>query len=340
MNDWRVDAVKLANTGVMSWRDISKQVGKSKSTVSDFLRKYYKELDVMPISSEMYEKIASNPAFTWEGAYKAFAHLGKEEPKSKTHLVIPDTQVKPGISFDYLRWIGEYIVRKRPDVVIHLADHADMSSLSSYDKGKKSAEGRRVQEDIDAAVDGMKALLKPLRDLQEQQRANGEEVYKPRLVLTLGNHEDRITRHVNANPELHGFLSIDDLQYKELGWEVYDFLTPVEVDGIVYCHYFPNVMTGKPLGGTAANMLKTIGQSFTMGHRQCLDVATRFLPANGQQQWGIVAGAAYVHEEDYKGFQGNKHWRGLILKHNVKNGSYDPLFVSMKWLEEEYGKKV
>jgi hypothetical protein len=317
-NTWQAQAVSLANTKVLSWRQIAEIVKIPRTTVSDFLRKYYREMSGKVTETlKTYERVDGSP---------------------KTHLVIPDTQVKPGISFDYLRWIGEYIVRKRPDVVVHLADHADMPSLSSYDKGKKSAEGRRVQDDIDWAVGGMKALLKPLRDLQEQQRANGEEVYNPRLVLTLGNHEDRITRHVNANPELHGFLSIDDLQYKELGWEVYDFLTPVEVDGIVYCHYFPNVMTGKPLGGTAANMLKTIGQSFTMGHRQCLDVATRFLPANGQQQWGIVAGAAYVHEEDYKGFQGNKHWRGLILKHNVKNGSYDPLFVSMKWLEEEYGK--
>jgi hypothetical protein len=96
-------------------------------------------------------------------------------------------------------------------------------------------------------------------------------------------------------------------------------------------------MTGRALTGTAQNMLKTIGESFTMGHRQTLDVATRFLPASGKQQWGMVVGAGYVHEEHYKGKQGNHHWKGIVVKHNVKDGSYDPLFISMSWLESEYG---
>jgi hypothetical protein len=243
------------------------------------------------------------------------------------------------VSLDFLDWIGQYIVRKKPDVIIHGGDFADMESLSTYDKGRRTAEGKRVQQDIDVAIKGMEILLKPLRALQERQRKAGEQVYTPRMVLTLGNHEDRINRHVNANPELHGYLSIDSLRYKEFGWEVVPFLTPVVIDGVTYCHYFPNVMTGKPLGGSALNMLKTIGSSFTQGHKQTLDVATRFLPTDGTQQWGVVAGACYTHDEDYKGVQGNHHWRGIILKHNVRNGSYDPLFVGLDWLEREYGNK-
>ena len=57
-----------------------------------------------------------------------------------THLVIPDTQVKPGNSVEFLTHIGKYIVEKQPDTIIHLGDHADMPSLSSYDRGKKSFE--------------------------------------------------------------------------------------------------------------------------------------------------------------------------------------------------------
>jgi hypothetical protein len=309
-NEWQVDAVKLANTGVMSWREISKYLDVPRSTVSDFLRKYAKVMDDT-----------------------------EAEEKPSVHLYIPDNQVKDGISFDYLSWIGRYIIRKRPDVIISGGDFADMPSLSIYDKGKRTAEGKRVQKDIDAAVRGMEILLAPLRELQRQQREVGEPIYNPRMVLTLGNHEDRINRHVDANPELHGFLSIDSLKYKEFGWEVIPFLTPIMINGVAYCHYFPNVMTGKPLSGTAANMLKTIGTSFTQGHKQTLDVTTRFLPTDGAQQWGIIAGACYLHDEDYKGVMGNKHWRGLVVKHNVRNGSYDPLFISLDWLEKEYGNK-
>lgn len=305
-NEWQSQAIALANTNTISWRGIAELLKVPRSTVSDFLRGYEKFKDV--------EKLGGI-----------------------THLYIPDNQVKDGVDLSYLDWIGQYIVRKRPDVIINAGDFADMESLSTYDIGKKSAEGKRVQKDIEAAKKAMKILLKPLRDLQQKQIETGEPLYSPRMILTLGNHENRLDRHVNSNPQLAGFLGIESLGYEEAGWEVYPFLTPVVVDGISYCHYFPNNMTGKPLGGSALNMLKTIGQSFTQGHRQTLDVATRFLPSSGQQQWGLIAGACYSHEEDYKGVQGNHHWRGIIVKHNVVNGSYDPLFISLDWLEREYG---
>ncbi len=310
--DWQKHAISLFSTNTLSRREIAEMINVPRSTVLDFLRKYS---DFKGIQDK------------------------SEDGEGITHLVIFDTQVRPGISLDYLSWIGQYIVRKQPDVIVMIGDHADMPSLSSYDKGKRSAEGKRVQEDIQAAIKGMEVLLKPLYDLQLEQAQIGAKVYVPRMVLTLGNHEDRITRHVEANPELHGFLSMDDLQYESFGWKVIPFLTPEKIDGVNYCHYFPNVMTGKPLGGTAANMLKVIGESYTMGHIQLLDVAVRTLQASGQQQWGVKCGSSYVHSEHYKGVQGNKHWRGIMVKHNVKGGSYDPLFISMDWLKKEYGNE-
>ena len=75
-----------------------------------------------------------------------------------THLVIPDTQVKPGVPTDNLRWFGLYAAEKMPDVIVHLGDHWDMPSLSSYDKGKRAMEGRRYRADVQAGNDGM-ALL-------------------------------------------------------------------------------------------------------------------------------------------------------------------------------------
>ena len=309
--EWHKQALALYSTNTLSRRQIAEMVGQPRTTVLDFLR--------------AYEKFERDNAIASDGDI--------------THLVIPDSQVRPNISLEYLRWIGEYIVRKQPDVIVHLGDFCDWESLSQWDEGKKSAEGKRVLADIEASVKGMEVLLKPLREFQAMQKEAGEEVYNPRMVITLGNHEDRLTRYVDNNPKLEGFLDMSVLQYEKFGWEVVPFLTPINIDGINYCHYFPNVMTGRALTGTAQNMLKTIGESFTMGHRQTLDVATRFLPASGQQQWGLVVGAGYVHEEHYKGKQGNHHWRGIVVKHRVKDGSYDPLFISLDWLESEYGKQ-
>jgi hypothetical protein len=317
--EWQNDAITLAKTGVPSWRQIAKLLKMPRSTVSDFLREYFK-MKEEAANEEVVQSITT-----------------PKQEKGVTHLVIPDSQVRPGIKLDFLHWIGMYIVRKRPDVIVHLGDFGDMESLSSYDKGKRSAEGKRIQADIECTKEAIKILLAPLKALQAKQKAAGESVYNPRKIILYGNHEDRISRHVDANPEMYGFLNLESLGYEEAGWETVPFLTPIEIDGVNYCHYFPNVMTGKAMTGTAQNMLKTIGKSFTMGHRQTLDVTTRFLPTDGSQQWGLIAGAGYPHDEHYKGVQGNKHWRGIILKHNVRNGSYDPLFISLDWLEREYG---
>jgi hypothetical protein len=337
--DVKVKAIRFDRDGY-SQAKIAELLGIPRSTLGDFLRKesfvsFWAEYDskdkMIPTSAATpdYEKM------TTEFNYKITT--SQREKDNCKHFFIPDTQCKSGIDMSYLSWVGNYIVDRKPDVIIHIGDHADMPSLSSYDKGKRSAEGNRVTKDINAAIKGMELLLKPLYDYQQKElKEFGEIKYKPRMILTLGNHEQRIQRHVDANPELYGFLGYDNLLYQEMGWEVYDFLKPVIVNGVTYCHFMANPMSGKPYGGTAQNILQKVGESYSVGHKQTLDVATRFLPASGKQQWGIVAGACYPHNEGYKGHQGNIHWRGIIIKHNVSNGSYNPMFVDLDYLKKKY----
>lgn len=249
------------------------------------------------------------------------------------HLFIPDVQAKEGVPMEHLDWIGQYIVHKKPDVIICIGDFADMPSLSSYDKGKRAFEGRRYKKDIVAATTAMDILLRPLREYNQKQRQTRHAQYKPRMVLTLGNHEERIERAVNDQAELEGLISYDDLPYGD--WEVHDYLKPVFIDGVCYTHYMANPMTGRPYGGATANILKHVGHSFVVGHAQKLDVCTRHL-TTGQQQWGIIAGACYLHEESYKGYQGNHHWRGIIMMHDVKEGTFDPMFISLDYLRRKY----
>lgn len=255
-----------------------------------------------------------------------------------THVVIPDTQVKPGVPTAHLRWIGQYIVDHfagHPALrIVHLGDHADMPSLSSYDKGKRAMEGRRVVEDIRAANDGFALLNAPLREHNAIRRERKERQWAPGRWFLLGNHEDRITRATEDDPQMDGFLSLDDLTYVEHGWEVVPFLKPLTLDGVSYAHFWANPMTGRPYGGMAVTRLKNIGHSFTMGHQQVLDYAVRFV--RDRSQHALIAGACYLHDEDYKGYQGNAHWRGIVVCHHVEDGSYDPMFVSLDYLCRRY----
>src|SRR3990167_5331807 len=118
------------------------------------------------------------------------------------HLIIPDTQQKPGVGTNHLRWIGQYIVDQRPSVIIHLGDHYDLPSLSTYDKGTVRAEGKRLDKDIEAGKASMGILQGPLKAVRK--------AYKPRKVFLLGNHEHRLKRHVDANPELIGTVRSEE----------------------------------------------------------------------------------------------------------------------------------
>jgi hypothetical protein len=255
---------------------------------------------------------------------------------SKRILVIPDIQAKPGVDLSHLEWCGKYIADKRPDVIVNLGDTFDMESLSSYDKGKLSAEGRRFKDDLEAGKKALRLLLAPLKELQEKQRNDRKKVYNPRLVFCMGNHEERADRVASLNPEFAGYIGSDLLGIDE-DWEVYGFLQPVEIDGIFFVHYLANPMTGRPYSGTAMNQLKTVGRSFVVGHKQVLDIAIR-PTLDGKHQIGIVAGAFYQHDEDYKGPTGNNHWRGIVMLNEVNDGYGDVMPISISYLKRKYGK--
>jgi hypothetical protein len=264
--------------------------------------------------------------------------VSKPALKSRTHLVIPDTQAKPGVPLDHLGWIGEYIVERQPDVIVHLGDHADMPSLSSYDRGKIQFEGRRYLKDIEAAREAFDYLNEPMVRHNAKLAKNKKALWTPELHFLLGNHENRIERAVENSSELQGTIGVHDLNYEDNGWEVHGFLDPVHIDGISYAHYWYNPNNGRPISGTIENRLKTIGHTFTQGHLQTLMYGLRFVAEKSQH--GLVAGACYLHDEDYKGPQGNAHWRGIIVKHEVDGGSYDPMFVSLDYLCRKYEGKT
>lgn len=258
--------------------------------------------------------------------------------KGTIHLVIGDTQVKPGVRTEHLSWIGQYIVDQfagQDLKIIHVGDHADMESLSSYDKGKKSMEGRRVKADLDSANAAFSLLNKPLKDYNKGRKNK----WNPEKYITLGNHENRINRAVEESAELDGFLSTSELNYAEEGWNVVPFLDILELDGVSYSHYFYNPNTGRPYcGENLHTRLKTLGRSFTMGHQQGMNRAHR--QVGKRRHHALINGSCYLHDEKYLGPQGNDYWRGIVVCHQVEHGQYDAMEVSLDFLCRKYEGKT
>lgn len=252
--------------------------------------------------------------------------MSKKILTRRTHLLIPDAQVKDGVPLEHIDAAARLIVDLQPEVIVNIGDWWDMPSLSRFDApGSEHSEGQRTELDIKSGNEAMRRLCKGWP----------HKKYNPEAHFLLGNHEHRITSTIASNPKMKGILGIHQLELSN--WKVHKFLTPVEIDGVSYAHYWYNNMTGKALGGQARNMLDKIGFSFVQGHRQEYQYARKELP-NGRTLHGLIAGAFHMHDEHYKGAQANKHWRGLVLLHDVCEGEYDVEVISIERLLREYGK--
>jgi hypothetical protein len=240
--------------------------------------------------------------------------------------VIPDCQVKPGVNTDHLAWCGEYLALKKPEVIVQIGDFGDFPSLSTHENpGSMRMEGKRYRKDIEAIQRGMDRLLEPIH------RVSG---YTPRRILTLGNHEDRITRAITADPKLEGLMSLQDIGYEAAGWEVYPFLQPVSVGGIAFCHYFPSGIMGRPVTSARAILTK-LHMSAYAGHQQGRDIAYA-KRADGRDMTAIISGSYYQHDEEYLSPFTNNHWRGIFVLHDVKDGEFDEMPVSLKYLRRRF----
>lgn len=238
-------------------------------------------------------------------------------------LVIPDTQIRPDnleLNAPLLDAVGKLIVERRPDVVVHIGDHWDMFSLSTYDltpRNRRTFDGGEVNADFEAGVQGMEYLMAPLKALQAQQRTNKQKIYNPRKVFTKGNHDQRPDRF----NELKGMIDIAGC-LEDFGFEYYDYLEPCYIEDIAFVHYAANPLSGRPYGGTAEYRLNKMKTSFVQGHEQTFKYATEYLN-NGRAISALVGGSCYLHDEPYKGPQGNNHYRGAFYLSNACAGVYD-----------------
>lgn len=256
--------------------------------------------------------------------------IKKEISQGIRIMAIPDMQVRSGVPLDYCSHIGMYAADKKPDIIVNGGDFADLPSLSMHDApGSKKMEGARYEDDIFSVQTAMKLMMTPIKE--EMERSG----WKPRLVMCLGNHEDRIRRAIESTPKLEGTIGLCDLHYEEWGWEVYPFLEPVVLHGIAFAHYFCSGVMGRPI--TTARALLNKKHMSTFGfHQQGRDLAfaTR---SDGKQMIAIICGSCYPHEESYLNPQTNNHWRGLYILNDCVDGAFEENAVSLRYLGRRYG---
>lgn len=256
---------------------------------------------------------------------------------SKIHLVVPDCHAHPDFNNDRAELLAKLTIDLRPDVVINLGDTFDMPSLCSYDRGTKAFHGRNYEKDISSGIEFNERWWAPVKRTKKKL---------PYRVYIEGNHEHRIKRAIQLQPELEGErfgVSFKDLDLSSYYDSVVEYSggTPgiAEIDGIIYSHFLISGVKGLPISGEhpAYQLLTKHYQSTTVGHLHTVDYCSR-TTVKGQRLNGLVAGCFIDYRSDWAGEANKFWWSGVVIKHNVDGfGNYDVEFVSMDQLRKDYG---
>lgn len=248
-------------------------------------------------------------------------------------IAIGDTQMVNGAPTDHMHALARYIWKHKPAHVVHIGDHWDFESLSFY-ATQEDKEGRRLIDDLQA---GRRALKIITDYIDEQNKIAKKRKYQPTLDFIMGNHENRLSRMVSAQPHLIGIIDLESMIGK-LGWTVHKFLDPLWIGDTCFNHFMPNPMSGRAVGGGIENKMNKFPHSFVHGHQQQFQFARR-QNLQGKPHFGACAGSFYMHDEEYRGAN-NTEIRGFLhLKPFINRFDYldhDVEFVSLERLLGTY----
>lgn len=258
---------------------------------------------------------------------------------SKTAVVFSCAHTDPSVSNERFDWLGEFLYDLRPDYVVDLGDGADMKSLNSYDtRYPQAIVSQSYEEDIGHYNEAMERM---------RYRFKKQKRKRPTYIGFEGNHENRIKKAIALDPRLEGSkygVSFGHLQTDVWFDEYHEYQNSApaiaDYDGVSYAHYFSSGNFGTATSGLhhAYTLLQNRNHSSTCGHSHKRSLYFKD-SAHPSAILGCVVGCYKGAEETWAGQANNEWWKGVVIKREIDNGVYEPEFVSMKRLQQLYGKK-
>ena len=246
-------------------------------------------------------------------------------------LIIPDTHDSPTIPSDRFKWIGKCIDYFLLDEVIHIGDLITFDSLC-WHIGNETMAGKNkgtFSEDIehcDKSLDLMFQHMKKYRLL------------KRNFHLCLGNHENRLFKFEDKNPEIYKLMQkefFNLLSRYNISWSMYgDFIMR---KGVGFTH-IPFNARGKEFSGVNAE--RSSGQQCNMdlvfGHTHRFNYVTVPKIGGNDHQNILNVGTALPdgHIENYAKIGMTGWCYGIALIRLFDKHIQDVYYISMKTLEK------
>ena len=189
-------------------------------------------------------------------------------------LVISDTHINPTTPKNGIwAWAGLafYCIKHKPDYIIHLGDVADLDSQAWLVKNRGKF---TLEQEIGAIEDCLINFHGVLDDYNAKRRKLKMKMYRPSLVLTLGNHDVR-----------NNITNVEDL-FETYGWDVYPYLEPVQIDGFSFCHALRNGLS-ENVCVTAKELLENWHGNIVVGHGHHRDYYESYSLATNSQIYAL-----------------------------------------------------
>lgn len=230
-------------------------------------------------------------------------------------------------------WIGRWIAEQAPDYIVQIGDWGTFDSMSTHQE-RGSTEERFLPswtQDIESFYESIATMEKGIQSRDVKR------------MVTEGNHETRVSRYENKNPNLGNTLSG---QWKgalrEHGWNIRPFGEYYFIERVGFVHHMINGV-GKAFGGKTGNQRAGNDLTFSVFHghdhkREIVSLA-KIGPTPEVSVVSVGCGLPWGWVEDYAKLSMTGWWWG-VTSTTIQDGVITGLnFTSMLELEASFSDK-
>lgn len=213
----------------------------------------------------------------------------------KRFLVFSDLHITPnGYDTTILREIASVISKAKPDYIVCTGDIGDFASQNRLVKDRGSFS---VAEELTAVMNCLDSFIfGPIKDIQRRQKQNKKKMYKPDVVICLGNHDAPVAEALTTM-----------LEDKAIVVQHRDFIT---LEDVCFSHTFDFGITGNPCSTTQQIIQNTYKRTVS-GHSHVRSV-TEQRDINGHKIFAIKMPCSTLSYPKWAGQSAFKWDRGYL----------------------------
>lgn len=211
-----------------------------------------------------------------------------------------------------LNAVEKYMARHSWTGYLNIGDFLDFDQISSFNKENlRALENRRIWKDYEIGNE----------ILNRHQLLVWENNPYAKFVLLEGNHEERMERYLNANPQFEGMIEVEvGLQLKARGFEWIRSWSKGEVYTIGKANFLHGNYTNQY---HPAKMAQKYGDSVFYGHTHDMmshSIASKLTP--GKVHVGQSIGCLCEREQSYMKGKPSNWEQGFAVFHFLEDGTY------------------